>query len=57
MSMLIIGYDRYNVIVKGMAGTKITMSMAMGMIASTWVYSFIVCTPPFIGWGKYALGK
>jgi len=53
--MLIIGYDRYNVIVKGFNGTKITQSMAMGMIAGTWIYAVLVCAPPFVGWGKYAL--
>ena len=55
--MLIIGYDRYNVIVKGFNGTKITSGMAFGMIFAAWVYAFCVCTPPFIGWGNYALGK
>jgi r-opsin len=54
-SMLIIGYDRYNVIVKGFNGTKITTGMAFGMIGATWVYAFAVCTPPFVGWGNYAL--
>ena len=55
--MLIIGYDRYNVIVKGFNGTKITQGMAMGMIAGSWVYSIVVCGTPFIGWGNYSLGK
>ena len=55
--MLIIGYDRYNVIVKGFNGTKITTGMAFGMIAATWIYALAVCTPPFLGWGNYALGN
>ena len=56
-SMLIIGFDRYNVIVKGFNGTKITSGKAFGMIGVSWCYAVAVCTPPFLGWGKYALGK
>ena len=55
--MLIIGFDRYNVIVKGFNGTKITSGKAFGMIGASWCYAVAVCTPPFLGWGKYALGK
>jgi len=54
-TMLIIGYDRYNVIVKGFNGTKITQGMAIGLIAASWVYSIIICGMPFIGWGSYSL--
>ena len=56
-SMLIIGFDRYNVIVKGFNGTKITSGKAFGMIGASWCYAVAVCTPPFLGWGNYALGK
>ena len=56
-SMLVIGYDRYNVIVKGFKGTKITFGKACGIILCIWIYSVLVCIPPFIGWGRYALGK
>ena len=55
--MLIIGYDRYNVIVKGFNGTKITQGMAMGLIAGSWVYAIVTTGAPFIGWGSYSLGK
>ena len=37
-TMVIIGYDRWNVIVKGFNGTKITGGMAAGMIAVCWIY-------------------
>jgi len=54
-SMLVIGYDRYNVIVKGFNGTKITTGKAVGIILATWIYGFVTCSAPFIGWGGYAL--
>ena len=55
-SMLVIGYDRYNVIVKGFNGVKMTYGKALGIILCIWIYSVTVCMPPFLGWGKYALG-
>ena len=55
-SMLVIGYDRYNVIVKGFNGVKMTYGKALGIILCIWIYSVAVCMPPFLGWGKYALG-
>lgn len=54
-SMLVIGYDRYNVIVKGFNGTKITTGKAMGIILASWIYGVVTCSGPFIGWGNYAL--
>ena len=57
MTMVIIGYDRYNVIVKGFTGTKITSGKAAGILFLLWAYSIIGCCPPFFGWGGYALGK
>ena len=57
MTMVIIGYDRYNVIVKGFTGTKITSGKAAGILLLLWAYSIIGCCPPFFGWGGYALGK
>ncbi len=54
--MVVIGYDRYNVIVKGFSGTKITAGLAALIIILIYVYAIGVCIPPFIGWGGYALG-
>jgi r-opsin len=56
MTMVVIGFDRYNVIVKGFSGTKITGGRAAGIIVILWAYSIIGCIPPFLGWGGYALG-
>jgi len=54
LTMVVIGYDRYNVIVKGFSGTKITPGIAFIMLVVLWGYSVAVCIPPFLGWGKYA---
>ena len=56
MTMVVIGYDRYNVIVKGFKGTKITFGKAALILLFVWVYAVLGCTPPFMGWGGYALG-
>ena len=45
---------RYNVIVKGFSGTKITRGIAFILIVVLWTYSALVCMPPFLGWGYYA---
>ena len=39
MTMVVIGYDRYNVIVKGFKGTKITHPLALLIILAIWGYS------------------
>jgi len=53
LTMVVIGYDRYNVIVKGFAGVKITAGKAFVMLVAIWGYSTIVSSMPFFGWGGY----
>ena len=55
LSMVVIGYDRYSVIVNGYSGRRITPFSAFLGILSIWLYSCVVCCPPFIGWGGYML--
>jgi len=55
MTMVVIGYDRYNVIVKGFKGTKITFGKAAIILILVWLYAALGCCPPFLGWGGYAL--
>ena len=55
--MLMIGYDRYNVIVKGFNGTKITTGKALGLILANWIYGIVTTACPFLGWGNYSLGE
>lgn len=54
-TMVVIGYDRYNVIVKGFSGTKISMGKAFGILLAIWTYSIGVSLPGLFGiWGGYA---
>ena len=48
--MVAIGYDRYNVIVKGISGTRITAGKAMAILAGIWGYSIGISLPPLLGW-------
>ena len=52
--MVVIGYDRYNVIVKGMSGTRITAGKAMAIILAVWGYAVGISLPPLMDlWGGY----
>lgn len=57
LSMVVIGFDRYNVIVKGFSGYKITAWKAVLILLGLWIYGTAVCVPPFLGWGGYSAGK
>ena len=57
LSMVAFGFDRYNVMVKGLEGFEMTYPIALGINALIWVYCIAVCIPPFFGWGGYALGN
>jgi len=54
-TMVVIGFDRWNVIVKGFNGTKITAGKALGFISVCWIFAIGIEMLPFIGWGKYGL--
>merc|ERR1711872_337275 len=53
LTMVVIGYDRYNVIVKGFNGVKITGGKAFVLLTLIWGYSIVVSMMPFFGWGGY----
>ena len=55
LTMVIIGYDRHNVIVKGLLGKKISPSMAFLTIVGCWSYATACHIPPFFGWGGYGV--
>lgn len=56
--IIMIGYDRYNVIVKGFSGTKITPCIAFLMIIFSFSYATGVCIVPLLEvWGSYKLGN
>ncbi|XP_023339009.1 compound eye opsin BCRH1 [Eurytemora carolleeae] len=54
-TMIMIGYDRYNVIVKGLSAKKITKMKAFLMISTVWIYAILSTSGPFLGWGAYSL--
>eukprot|EP00094_Tigriopus_californicus_P004155 TCALIF_04003-PA protein Name:"Similar to Compound eye opsin BCRH2 (Hemigrapsus sanguineus)" AED:0.27 eAED:0.27 QI:0/0.4/0.18/0.81/1/1/11/0/584 len=54
--IIMIGYDRYNVIVKGFNGMKITPCIAFLMIVFSFAYSTALCILPLLKvWGSYKL--
>ena len=53
MTMVVIGYDRYNVIVKGLTGKRISPGMATIILIVLWVYATVTTACPFWGWGGY----
>ena len=58
ITLVFIAYDRYHVIVFGIAHAKqrITTKKAALIIAFIWTYSVVTAIPPFLGWGGYKLG-
>eukprot|EP00096_Caligus_rogercresseyi_P000708 TRINITY_DN11208_c0_g1_i1.p1 TRINITY_DN11208_c0_g1~~TRINITY_DN11208_c0_g1_i1.p1 ORF type:complete len:375 (+),score=75.85 TRINITY_DN11208_c0_g1_i1:1313-2437(+) len=55
LTMVVIGYDRYNVIVKGMTGTKMTPSRAIVLLLILWAYAFSVSIFALLDiWGGFA---
>jgi len=52
-SLVFISYDRYNVIVNGVAGQPLTKGKALCFILFAWAYAIGWSIPPFFGWGKY----
>lgn len=53
LTMAVISFDRYNVIVKGMNGVRMTNGKAFGLILFCWAYAIFWSIWPFFGWGKY----
>ena len=55
LSLVVIGYDRYNVIVKGFSGTKITIGKALAILLALWGYAVTISLFPLLDlWGGYA---
>ncbi|XP_065335158.1 rhodopsin-like [Cloeon dipterum] len=52
-SMTFIALDRYNVIVKGIAGKPLTIKGTMLRILFIWIFSLGWTLAPFLGWGRY----
>ncbi|XP_033209505.1 rhodopsin-like isoform X2 [Belonocnema kinseyi] len=52
-TMCMIAFDRYNVIVKGLAGKPLTISGAILRIVGLWVWAVIWTIAPMLGWNRY----
>nr|ACR24651.1 permethrin resistance-associated opsin [Culex pipiens pallens] len=52
-TMTLIAFDRYNVIVKGLAAKPMTNSGAMIKILGVWAFSLFWTLAPFFGWNRY----
>lgn len=52
-TMTAIALDRYNVIVKGMSGTPLTIKRALLQIVIIWLFGLIWTILPMVGWNRY----
>ncbi|KAJ0181192.1 hypothetical protein K1T71_003277 [Dendrolimus kikuchii] len=52
-TMTMIAFDRYNVIVKGIAAKPMTNNGALLRILGIWVFSLAWTLAPFFGWNRY----
>lgn len=52
-TMVLIAFDRYNVIVKGLSGKPLTSGGAMLRIAGVWVFGLFWTVAPMLGWNRY----
>nr|BAQ54746.1 opsin, long-wavelength sensitive type [Somatochlora uchidai] len=52
-TMVTIALDRYNVIVKGLAGQPLTIKKAIAWISIVWIHAGIWTTFPMVGWNRY----
>ncbi|XP_057380856.1 compound eye opsin BCRH2-like [Daphnia carinata] len=54
-TLVLISWDRYNVIVKGFNAAPLTFGKASTMIILSWLYAFGWSVSPLVGWGYYAM--
>lgn len=52
-TMSAIAFDRYNVIVKGMAGKPLTIKKALLEILIIWLFAAVWAILPMVGWNRY----
>jgi len=53
--LVMISFDRYNIICNGFNGPKLTNFKACFMAFIAWVASIFIAGTPLVGWGKYIL--
>lgn len=54
-SMTMIAFDRYNVIVKGIAAQPMTKNGALTRILAIWAFSLAWTLAPFFGWNRFVM--
>ena len=61
-TLMIISWDRYNVIVKGLSGTPLTFQKSVIIICLSWIWCFCWSVTPLLGsmgsllgWGLFAM--
>lgn len=54
-TLVLISWDRYRVITKGISGTPLTYAKVTLLILFNWIWSLGWALTPFFGWGHYAL--
>lgn len=52
-TMTMIAFDRYNVIVKGIAGRPLTNGGALARVAGIWLFATLWTVAPLFGWNRY----
>ncbi|XP_046393055.1 rhodopsin-like [Ischnura elegans] len=52
-TMVTVALDRYNVIVKGLSGTPLTIKRALAWITLVWVHAAAWTVMPMFGWNRY----
>ncbi|CAG0896356.1 unnamed protein product [Darwinula stevensoni] len=52
-TMAMIAYDRYRVIVKGMAAKPLTYKRAIAMVTTIWTVAIVWTLLPLFGWNRY----
>ena len=54
-TLVIISWDRYNVIVNGFNGKPLTMSKVALLLLCSWIWALGWSVSPLVGWGYYAM--
>nr|BAQ54867.1 opsin, long-wavelength sensitive type [Anax parthenope] len=52
-TMVLISFDRYNVIVKGLSAKPLTIKKALLEITFVWTHALLWTLPPMFGWNRY----
>ena len=55
MTLTVISWDRYNVIVNGFKGTPLTFQKVVLILTVVWIIALGWSISPMVGWGYYAM--